>query len=189
MALCLLATLCGCTPGRPVHLYALPMEQPIQTPTQPDALPVLLVGPVKLASYLDQPRIVRRHGDTRIEAISSQQWAGSLREMIANRLVTELSARWGPTPVFSFPATTLFTQGRRVAVDILRFEGTDGLNAVIEARWSVFDLKDRAMIQSRASLVRIACADSSYESLVTALSQGLAELSDQITTSMMGEIR
>lgn len=185
LALCLIGILPGCFQAQPVHQYTLTVEQPAQTPSRPNASLIFLVGPVKLASYLDQPRIIRRHGNTRIEAITSRQWAGNLREMISNRLVAELGTQCGPIPVFSYPAATVITQGKRVAVDILRFEGTDDQDAAIEARWTLFNLEDRSVLQTRTTLIRIPCPDSDYETLVTALSQGLTELSRQITQSMM----
>lgn len=188
-AFCLIAILPGCFQGQPVHQYTLTVEQPAQPPARQNAPQTFLVGPVKLAGHLDQPRIIRRHGNTRIEAIASHQWAGNLREMISNKLVAELSAQCGPYPVFSYPAATGITQGKRVAVDILRFEGTDDQDAAIEARWTLFNLEDRSVIETRTTLIRIPYRDNSYETLVTALSQGLTELSREIAQSMMGENR
>jgi uncharacterized lipoprotein YmbA len=182
---CLLGILPGCFQAQSVHQYTLTVEQPAQTPSRQNAPLTFLVGPVKLASHLDQPRIIRRHGNTRIEAIASRQWAGNLREMISNKLVAELSTQCGPFPVFSYPAAAVITQGKRVAVDILRFEGTDDQDAAIEARWTLFNLEDRSIIQTQTTLIRIPCSDNNYETLVTALSQGLTELSRQIAQSMV----
>jgi len=188
-AIVLLVALPGCFQAQPVHQYTLTVDQPLPAPSQQDAPLTILVGPVKLASHLDQPRIVRRFGDTRIEAAASRQWAGNLREMIGNKLVAELSAQCSPFPVLPFPAATVITRGKRVAVDILRFEGADDINAVIEARWTLFNLEDKSIVQTQTSLVRIPCGDNNYETLVTALSQGLTQLSQEIAQSFMMEDR
>jgi len=188
-AIAILVALAGCFQAQPVYQYTLTVDQPLPAPSRQDAPLTILVGPVKLASHLDQPRIVRRFGDTRIEAAASRQWAGNLREMIGNKLVAELSAQCSPFPVLSFPAATVITRGKRVSVDILRFEGADDKNAFIEARWTLLNLEDKSIVQTQTSLIRIPCGDNSYETLVTALSQGLTQLSQEIVQSIRMEDR
>ncbi len=188
-AIAIFAALAGCFQAQPVHQYTLTVDQPLPAPSRQDAPLIMLVGPVKLASHLDQPRIIRRFGDTRIEAAASRQWAGNLREMIGNKLVAELSVQCSPFPVLPFPAATVITRGKRVAVDILRFEGVDAKDAVIEARWTLFNLEDKSMVSTQTSLIRIPCDDNTYETLVTALSQGLTQLSQEVVQSIRMEDR
>ncbi len=188
-AIAILVALAGCFQAQPIHQYTLTVDQPLPAPSRQDAPLIMQVGPVKLASYLDQPRIIRRFGDTRIETAASRQWAGNLREMIGNKLVAELSVQCSPFPVLPFPAATVITRGKRIAVDILRFEGADNKDAVIEARWTLFNLEDKSMVSTQTSLVRIPCGDNTYDTLVTALSQGLTQLSQEIVQSIRMEDR
>jgi len=185
LALALIATLTGCFQATPVRQYILITESLPQTSGRKAEPVTILIGPVKLASYLDQPRIVRRHGPTRIDTRTGHQWAGNLTEMIRNKLIAEMEGQLQPSPVFSFPDSTVFTEGRRVAIDILRFEGTADKTAIIETRWTLYDLGDRSIIKTRSSLFQVPLADDSYEALTTALSQGLTRLGQEIAASIL----
>lgn len=183
----LLCALVGCFQAQPVRQYTLTTEPPAQVPPQKAAPTTILIGPVKLASYLDQPRMVRRHSTTQIDSIAGHQWAGDLAEMISDKLVAEMGALLQPSPVFAYPGTTVFTRGRRVALDILRFEGTEDKTATIEARWSVFDLTDKSILKTQTSLIHTPLTDDSYEALATALSQGLTKISREIAEAVRSE--
>ncbi|MCX5869949.1 MAG: PqiC family protein [Deltaproteobacteria bacterium] len=183
----LICTLVGCFQAKPVRLYTLTTEPPLQALPQKAASTTILIGPVKLASYLDQPRMVRRHSITQIDSIAGHQWAGNLAEMISDKLVAEMGALLQPSPVFAYPATTVFTRGRRVALDILRFEGTEDKTATIEARWTLFDLTDKSILKTQSSLIHTPLTDDSYEALATALSQGLTTISREIAEAIRSE--
>lgn len=187
LTLCLLTILAGCFQASPVRQYILPSEPFPQALSQKVKPMTILIGPVKLASYLDQPRIVKRHGATRIDSIPGHQWAGNLTEMISNKLVAEMGALLKPSPVFTYPGTTVSPQGRKIAIDILRFEGTDDKTATIESRWILSDLGDKSIIQIQSSLFQIPLADDSYEALTSALSQGLTQLGQEIAASILSE--
>jgi uncharacterized protein len=183
----LLCALVGCFQAKPVRLYTLTTEPPLQALPQKTAPMTILIGPVKLASYLDQPRMVRRHSATQIDSIAGHQWAGNLEEMISDKLVAEMGALLQPSPVFAYPGTTVFTRGRRVALDILRFEGTEDKTATIEARWTLFDLTDKSILKTQSSLIHTPLTDDSYEALATALSQGLTTISREIAEAIRSE--
>lgn len=185
----LLGLLLGCSQARPVHQYTLISNPPPQALPQKASSALILIGPVKLASYLDQPRMVRRNGATSIDSQASHQWAGNLAEMISNKLVAELEGLLAPSPVFTFPSTTPFPQGTRVAIDILRFEGTADKTAVIEARWILYDLGNKAVIKSRSSLLQIPLSDDNHDTLASGLSQGLTSLAQEIGASIISENR
>ncbi len=180
----LLCTLVGCFQAQPVRQYTLTTEPPLQALSQKAVPTTILIGPVKLASYLDQPRMVRRHSTTLINSVAGHQWAGNLTEMISNKLVAEMGALLQPSPVFAYPGTAIFTQGRRVALEILRFEGTEDKTAIIEARWTLFDLTDKSILKTQSSLIHTPLTDDSYEALATALSQGLTKISQEIAASI-----
>ena len=180
----LFGTLTGCFHGQPVRQYTLTPETPMQALPIKAAPQAILIGPVKLASYLDQPRMVRRYNTTQIDSVTGHQWAGNLTEMISNKLVAEMGALLQPSPVFAYPGTAIFTQGRRVALEILRFEGTEDKTAIIEARWTLFDLTDKSILKTQSSLIHTPLTDDSYEALATALSQGLTKISQEIAASI-----
>jgi uncharacterized lipoprotein YmbA len=185
LSCCLLGALGGCFQVQPAQQYTLTTGQRLPALDQQAAPMTILVGPVKLASYLDQPRMVRRYGATRINPIPGRQWAGDLAEMISNKLVAELGDLLQPSPVYGYPSTAIMNQGKRVAIDILRFEGIDDKSATIESRWTLFDLRDKSVIKTQSSLFQVPLTDDSSEALATALSQGLTRLGQEIAESVM----
>ncbi len=179
----LVITLAGCFQTTPVRQYVL-ITEPIPKALENNSEAMtILIGPVKLANYLDQSRIVRRHGPTRIDSLTGHQWAGDLTEMISHKLIAELGGLLKPAQVLAYPGTA--GQGRRVAIDILRFEGTDDKNAIIEANWTIFDLESKMRIKTQSSLIQVLLSDDSFETLTTALSQGLTQLGQEMAASIV----
>lgn len=192
-ALSLLVITSGCFQGQPVHRYILAsaVEQadtaPVSTLSAPPsqrATEFLVVGPVTLTDYLDQSRIVQRQGATIIHTAADQQWAGDLSEMISIVLIAEMSRLHPSHAVLPYPLSAPQAQGKRIAIDILHFEGTDASAAAIEARWTIIDLEKKTILTSHSTKLHLAVADNSYESLVTALSLGLTRLSKEIIASL-----
>lgn len=180
LASCLIGALSGCFQAKSVQQYTLSSAPSIQTLPQQVRPMTILIGPVKVASYLDQPRMVKRYRATRIDTIPGREWAGDLAEMISNQLVADVGSLLKPSPVYPYPVTLAGIEGRRAAIDILRFEGSEDKTATIEARWFLFDLQDKSIIKTHSSMFHVPLADDSYESLATALSQGLTLLSQEI---------
>lgn len=183
--------LVGCFSGKPIQQYTLTIEnhEPVLGQNSPPT--TILIGPVKLAGYLDQPRLIRRQSETRINAVPNHQWGGNLSEMINSKLVAEIGCLLKPSPVLSYPSQSIFPGGRRVAVDILRFEstvsGTKETNAkiaIVEARWTVFDLANKSIITTQSSRFLLPLLDDSYEALAKTLSHGITQLSQEIAQSI-----
>jgi uncharacterized lipoprotein YmbA len=186
--------LVGCFQGKPIQQqYTLTTENPSPVLGKQSAQTTILIGPVKLATYLDQPRMIWRHGATRIDSTPNHLWGGDLSEMINYKLVAEIGSLLKPSPVFSYPNQAVSPKGRRVAVDILRFEATDGgrndtkndKTAAIEARWTLYDLGNKSIITTQSSLVHLPLTNDSYEALAMALSQGVTQLGQEIAQSII----
>ena len=188
----LILPLAGCFQGKPIQQYTLTTENLEPVLGQNSPATTVLIGPVKLAGYLDQPRMIRRQSATRIDAIPDHQWGGDLSEMITAKLVTEIGSLLKPSPVLSYPNQSNSPGGRRVAVDILRFEATEsgenvekgGAIAIVEARWTVFDLGNKSIITTQSSLFRLPLLDNSYEAQATTLSHGITLLGQEIARSI-----
>ena len=72
-----------------------------------------------------------------------------------------------------------------MAIDILRFEGTDDKNAIIEANWTIFDLESKELIKTQSSLIQVQLPDDSFEALTTALSKGWTQLGQEMAASIV----
>jgi uncharacterized lipoprotein YmbA len=188
----LIFPLAGCFQGKPIQQYTLTTENLEPVLGQNSPATTVLIGPVKLAGYLDQPRMIRRQSATRIDSIPNHQWGGDLSEMITAKLVTEIGSLLKPSPVFSYPNQSNSPGGRRVALDILRFEATesggndekDGTIAIVEARWTVFDLGNKSILATRSSLFHLPLIDDSYEAQAITLSHELTLLGQEIARAI-----
>ncbi len=192
-ALSFLVIISGCFQRQPVHRYTLAQSakqtaaapaSTLSSPPSQRATEFLVVGPVTLADYLDQSRIIQRQGATVIHAAADQQWAGDLSEMITNILIAEMSLLQPSLSVLPYPLSAPQPQGKRIAIDILRFEGTDAHAAAIEARWTIIDLEKKTILSSHSTLVQVPLVGDGYENLVTALSLGLTRLGNEIVASL-----
>jgi hypothetical protein len=86
--------LSGCLGRSPsTRFYALtpmPQGQATSLTEIPGRNPSVGIGPVKLADYLDQSKLVTRTGENRVDVADYDQWAGSLGDNFSNVLAENI---------------------------------------------------------------------------------------------------
>lgn len=164
----------------PVHYYTLGIpEQEVPAITAPSPTS-LLVGPVNIASFLDQGQLVTQNSRYSITIEEQHRWAGDLREMLANALITNLSLDLGPERIYNFPAPAK-TTALQVVTDFLHFEKDSGGHAYVVVRWKIMAADGQSTLYKTISNYRIIPENDAFDSLVKALSQGLSKLSGEIS--------
>ena len=174
------AVLFGCAASPKVSFYTLP------APSYPEARGTLniLLGPVTLPEMVDRPQMVTRASGNQVAIIDSSRWAQPLKGETARVLAANLAHDLGTQRVF------LAGQGMagvgeldiRVAVDILRFESRPGVEATIEALWTV-RRKEGAPLTGR-SVASVAVGGDGYDPLVAAHGRALARVSHDIAEAI-----
>ncbi len=145
----------------------------------------LALGPVAVSAYLDQPHIVTRSGDEVIGLRENDRWASPLVDGARELLRRRLAARLPTTNVSLFPgAAEPARSARRVAVDILRLDGTVGGAARIVAQWRWFDPATRSWGAAREFSDRTPTAGTAIRDLVAAEAALLEALADAIAESL-----
>lgn len=141
---------------------------------------VLGIGPVMIPDYLDRPQLVTRTSRNELTLSEYNRWAGSfgsdalrvleenLDTMLVADGVTVVSWRRGVPNDF------------RVAVQISRFDVTEGEEAVLKAQWVIYGKDGKSVLLLRESDVRKPVTGSGYDSAVEAMGQALADLSRDI---------
>jgi hypothetical protein len=179
----LLFLLAGCgKPSPPVTYYNLVPKEPaaISTPTPSVSLAVG-VGPVSFPESLERAQIAVRIDEQRLKFDEFHRWSGSLGEDFAKVFLEDLAACLpGTSRLTIYPWGQFFQPTHRVKIDVRRFDGTPGGEAVLEARWTVSDGDGKILLGSRKSVIRTPAAGNAFSNLVTAQSESVAELAREI---------
>lgn len=142
------------------------------------------IGPVKLADYLTQSRIVTRTGANKIDQADFDQWSGSLQNNVSNVLADNIGRLLGTEKIVVHPWRSFMTIDYQVVVDIVRLDGQPGDEATLEARWIVLAGRDNSIIDIKRSTIIEATDAPGYASLAAAQSRALGRLSKEIALSI-----
>lgn len=179
--------LSGCV-GRsqPARFYTLsPLsESQIQSKISGSAAEVAIgIRSVTLADYIDQFRIVTRSGDNRINRAEFDLWSGSLKDNLTNVFAENIGYVLSTDKVTIYPWRQATPLEYQIAVDIIRFDGQINQEAVLVARWRVFNGEGKKLLVQKRSDIRERAGDS-YEELVAAQSRALGQLSYEIAEAI-----
>jgi len=181
----------GCTfiggTQRPTKNYVLNSlySEEIETQAVADLNDIgILVGPIRMALYLDRADIVIRDGQNQIRLAEFSQWAGPLQENFSRVLAENLSVLLATNSVGIFPGTRAMLFDFNVTVNVTRFDGIPGEKADLRARWGILDKNRKKMLFENHSVLTQPTKDDSMEALIAAESRTLAELSREIAEAI-----
>jgi hypothetical protein len=172
----LLLTACG---GRtpPAKFYTL---QPVEQTAMDKALPrdvALAIGPVAIPAENDRPEIVTREANNEVSFSEYHRWAGPLRSDIASVIAQNVAKLLDTERVAPFTRENIFHPTHRVVININRYDSRPAKEFLIDATWSIKDLKDNKLLLIKNTTIRETLASAKYEELVAAQSKALAALS------------
>jgi len=142
------------------------------------------IGPIKFPDHLDRPEIVTRTSGNALQLAEFHRWAGSLEKDFSRILAENLSILLSTDYIFMFPFTQAAPIDYRVAVEVVRFDGELGKNAVLTARWTVMEGDNKEFKLARRSKITEPVDDNSYEAMVAALSRTVEDLSREIAETI-----
>lgn len=178
----------GCLGRTPApRFYALsPMqeEEGFSRRKSPTPHAVIGIGPVRLADYLDNSRIVTRTGDNRLVKAEYDRWAGSFKNNVSNVLAENIGGLQGTDRIFLYPWRTSVTLDYQVVVDIIRLDGRLGEAAWLVARWSILAGPEKKLLKMDRADLREPVSGPDYADLVAAQSRALASLSRAIAQGL-----
>lgn len=138
------------------------------------------IGPVTIPESLKRSQIaIRRHGN-QYDFDEFNRWAGVLEKDFTAVVGENLSVLLGVENVDYFPWMPHFTPNYRVVIDIQRFDGSLGGEAVLEARWSVADTDGKKLLAGGRSALRRKLTEPGYAGLVKAESFLVADFCKQM---------
>ena len=192
-ASCLLSLLLnGCGARQPISYYNLTprtseQQRPVATETHAPPL-AIGIGPVELPDALGRAQIAARIDPGRLKYNDSQRWSGSLAENFAAVLLEDIATLLPEqATVASFPWGSYFQPTHRLVANVSRFDGSLGDEVVLTARWTITNPSGKETILSRKSTIQVKVTGNEYHDLVTAQSQALADLSNEISAALIGQ--
>ena len=144
----------------------------------------ILVGPIRMALYLDRADIVIRDSQNQIRLAEFSQWAGPLQENFSRVLAENLSVLLTTERVGIFPGTRVMPFDFNVTVNVTRFDGMPGKQADLRARWGILDKTRKDLLFGKHSVLSQPTENDSLAALIAAESRALADLSREIAAAI-----
>lgn len=180
--------LSACTgTSAPTQFYTLATTiEPAGAPKAPVGKKLSIgVGPVTLADYLDRPQIVVRGSAYKVSLADFDQWAGPLDTGLPTVLVGDMAALMPQDDVVMVPQPFVTALDYQLRINVSRFDIDGAGNAVTEAQWQVYDVKQSAVVATQNSVLREpAGAGTGTEAGVAALSRTLGTLSREMAKAI-----
>lgn len=180
-------TLMGSGKNQPTNNYVLNSlhSEDTQAQTVANLRDVgILVGPVRLALYLDRSDIVIRDSQNQIRLAEFSQWAGPLQENFSRVLAENLSVLLSTDRVDIFPGSRAMVFDYNVTVNVTRFDGIPGEKADLRARWGILDKDRKKVLFENHTILSQPTENDSMEALIAAESSTLADLSREIAKAI-----
>ncbi|WP_417791614.1 PqiC family protein [Stutzerimonas xanthomarina] len=132
------AGLAGCV-TQPVPMYRLDNGN-VEMPAQAEDGAAVLLGPVKLADYLQHDALLQRLPDGSLAADDQQaRWAGNLQGDVNQLLLRQLASRLKTQSLELSPGSKGFDPDIRIELEITRLDSGPQHPAVLEAQWRLLD--------------------------------------------------
>jgi uncharacterized lipoprotein YmbA len=184
----LLFWLVGCaTPSPPSRFYRMESSSAPTGMPQPgistQSLPLIGIGPVQLASYLDRPQMVERSTPYRLKLHEFDRWAGTLQENIVQVLNEVIQRELEMAQVVAYPWHSSVRPGYEVVLRINRFERqVDRLR--LQARWILIVQPQGQLVGLDQQLFEAPIEDNDMEAVVAAASAALEQLGHAIAEDL-----
>jgi hypothetical protein len=171
----------------PTKNYVLSSMYSQEQPPQPlaDLSDIgILVGPIRMAMYLDRSDVVIRNSQNEVEIADFASWAGPLPENFSRVLAENLSLWLNTKKVAIFPGTKLAFYDYSIGVNVTRFDGRPGGKAHLRARWVILDKKRKNMLFHDHTVLSHPIENDSIEAMIAAQSRTVVDFSREIAEAI-----
>ena len=177
-----LALLSSCSSPDP-SFYTLAPIRGTPVPGGPKLVELRRPG---IAGYLDRSEITRSNSPYQLKLNSAERWGEPFGDMVGRVLAEDLGTRLIGTSVFTSAGAISADAGARVEIDIQRFDADAGGQIVLVAQVAVTRSGNRSEPTTRAIRIDQTPTGGTTASYVAAMSQALANASDQIAVLIGG---
>ena len=146
------------------------------------------LGPIELPEMLKRPQLVIRTSASDMELSEFHQWAGDLEDTMTRTMARQLMQGMGTDKVAIYPWPRHRALDYQMRVDVLRFDGALGGEAVLAGTWTLADGAGRREITTRAFSFTENTGGRSHSDLVAAMSRLVARLSAAAAADMVSSV-
>ena len=129
--------LTGCALQPSPQFYQLDAGQP--TLPVRDKGPAVLLGPLKLADYLQRENLLQRESDGSLQLSQEARWAGSLQDDVGQLLLRQLASRLQTSRIALYPDRVGFDNQLQAVLSISRLDSGASQPARLQAQWRLLD--------------------------------------------------
>lgn len=168
----------GKTPA--TRYYVLNSIYSAENKAQPVAVlkhTVVGVGPIRLPQVLDRPQIVMQTSDNEIRFSDFERWAAPLNENMASVIVDNLTVLLPGGEILKFPWQMTMPITYQVVMDIMRFDGMPGGEALLRARWGILGENGQKVLFNKVSVLNEPIPGNTIAAMVSAQSRLMAKFS------------
>lgn len=176
----------GCAAQPPTQFYDLTAVTEPATQRLPHSVS-LGIGPVTMPELLDQPGVVSRKGGTVVNVATYHIWAGELEPAFTRVLAENVARRLEHDSVWPSPWDNRFRPEYQVRIFVDRFSGEVNGEVSLNLTWTLLGDYGQELIRTERYRVSMT-AEGGYDGYVNALNQLLAEFSEQLADTMVGQI-
>lgn len=141
------------------------------------------IGPIVLPPHLDRPQIVTKSTRHKIDLDEFNQWAEPLKDNFTRVLAENLSILLGTDRIAIYPWRTSIPVFYQVSAEVVRFDGRLGGDSTLIVRWNVFGKGGRKILFTRRSVYTVRANGRSFEAMVSAMSDAIADFSREVATA------
>lgn len=145
------------------------------------------IGPVRVAPFLLNQRIVVHDGASELQVLEQERWAEPLDQGIQRALLQNLQTLTD-TKVRNFPWRQRATPTYAVRIDVLDLDRLADGSARLEVIWIVEDMKGGKLARSRRELFTTTTADMSAAALGDAYSELVLQLAQRVALALATEV-
>ena len=190
LAACL-ASLPGCGKSAPTRYYTLTPMQNAQGAAQADSAPAatpcysLGIGPVEFPAYLDRTQMVTQGPGNQMHLADFDQWVEPLHENFKRILMDNLAGSLCARPLMLSPWPAGVAPRYQLAIQVQRFDGELGREAVLKANWSILNPAGEVLVW-RSTTLREPVAGGDYAGLAAAQSALVATFGQELAGAVKG---
>lgn len=175
--------LSGCTSfsSEPTRFYSLTSSVPQKVTINQSRSLSIGVGPLDFPELLDRPQIISRTSSYAIKRSEQHYWGGSVESEFTQVLADHLQAQLQTNQVLVYPWDNRHRPDFQLRGAITRFDGILGGKIYLQARWQLMGRGKEGVELIRNSHIETNATDASYSAYVSALSQAIAALGEEIT--------
>ena len=172
------------TPTRYYMLDTLNMRNaPIQEPVNMEAK-IIGLEPIKLPTYVDQIRIMRRTGSNTLAISPHDQWNEPLDTGVRRVIASNLTHLLPNTQVEYAPVPRNIHPDYGLAIEISRFDATADGAVLLEGEWSLIDTEGPGADKHQSFRFRVPSQGNTHADIAANMSNALTTLARDIAKAL-----